>query len=694
MNVLYKRFNSARNILLGHTGIRRIADALRNNPLDTTFQELPATVGEPLSAAEGTPETFETPINAEHEEAQNKAEAMQIATVQSDQPDALYSFQPGTAIKVLFVAQHPSILASWRSIWQAMKNDPAFIAKVVLSPFLHPYSSSAVTMDNMRRCLLEAGVPFCTAEALNIESFRPHVVFLQNPYDDTRPEFLRSENLTRAGSRVAYVPYGLEMGGGAWNLKAQFDLPIHRIAWRIFARSERHKKMFAKYCRSGNSHVVVTGHPRFDQINYNLDQTLPEEITKKVHGRKVILWTPHFSVTEIPSWSTYRIYSDFIFSTFAQQQDMFLLLRPHPLFFRSMVQNDLWDETGESQFREKIKNSNNIALDESSDYHPAFSLSDALMTDVGSFLLEYLPTGKPLLYLHHPDGLGMNDDETVTESLYRANSNRDITDFVDIIKNDADSRKAERESIKSEYLFGLEDNIGANICRDIVTSITTGDTWFPRLADEKSTLQQRSEEYWGNATTTYLAPPEYYEKKAVLLDDELPKLGSPTSAIDIGCGDGKFTLQLAKYVKRIQAYDISSELIEKAKEKALNSEANNVVFIQQEIDGIVPFEKFDVVSCMGVTSCIIDDSKFIFFLQKLRGLSKTAGHLLMIDTISTANEQNAEDQSGYLAKYRSIEDYKMLFRRAGFVVQKEITITEVKERHLANKLFIMQPSNL
>ncbi|MFJ2536221.1 methyltransferase domain-containing protein [Pseudomonas sp. NPDC087614] len=694
MNGLYKRFNSARNIFLGHTGIRRIANALRYKPVETTFQELAATVEEPLSTEEGTPKTIDTPINVEHETAQNEVEVMQIATVQSDQPDVLYSFQPGTAIKVLFVAQHPSIWASWRSIWQAMKNDPAFVAKVVLSPFLHPYSSSAVTMDNMRRCLIEAGVPFCTAEALNLENFRPHVVFLQNPYDETRPDFLRSENLTRAGSRVAYVPYGLEMGGGAWNLTAQFDLPIHRIAWRIFARSERHKKMFAKYCRSGNSHVVVTGHPKFDQINYNLDQSLPEETTNKIDGRKVILWTPHFSVTEIPSWSTYRIYNDVIFSTFAQQQDIFLLLRPHPLFFKSMVQNGLWDETGETQFREKIKNSKNIALDESSDYHPAFSLSDALMSDVGSFLLEYLPTGKPLLYLHHPDGLGMNDDEAVTKSLYRATSNRDITDFVDIIKNDTDSRKAERDSIKSEYLFGLEDNIGANICRDIVSSLTTGDTWFPRLRDEKSTLQQRSEEYWENATTTYLAPPDYYEKKAVVLDEELPKLGSPISAIDIGCGDGKFTLQLAKYVKRIQAYDISPELIEKARENALNAEANNVVFIQQEIDCIVPFEKFDVVSCMGVTSCIIDDSKFIFFLQKLRELSKTAGDLLMIDTISTANEQNAEDQSGYLAKYRSIEDYKILFRRAGFAVQREITITEVKERNLTNKLFIMKPCDL
>lgn len=677
MRKLYRYFNLARNVLLGHPSVRKIAKVLRNRAPMEVIEKLPKTTTENLS-------------NIAIEMAKNEPRIVQREMVNSNQAYTPFSVEPGVAIRVLFVAQHPSIWASWRSIWQAMTSDSRFVAKVVLSPFLHPYSSVAVTMDNMRRCLVEEDISFCTAEALNLESFRPHVVFLQNPYDETRPDFLRSEQITRAGSRVAYVPYGLEMGGGAWNLTAQFDLPIHRVAWRIFARSERHKKMFAKYCRSGNGHVVVTGHPKFDPINYNLDHSLPEEVIKKVGGRKVVLWTPHFSVTEIPSWSTYRIYSDFIFSTFAQQQDIFLILRPHPLFFKSMMQNGLWDEVGEAQFRQKIKDSNNIALDECSDYHPAFSLSDGLMTDVGSFLLEYLPTGKPLMYLHLPDGLGMNDDEALTKSLYIATTDRDISGFVDMIKSGADPRRAERASIKSEYLFGLDSNIGVSICQNIATGLNAGDTWFPRPNYRKSILQQRSEEYWKNANAAYLVPSGYHEKKTITLDKELSEFGLLSSAIDIGCGDGTFTLQLAKYVESVQAYDISAKLIAKARQSALEAEVKNVSFTEQEIELIAPFKKFDIVSCMGVTSCIIDDSEFIFFLQKLRALTKNGGHLLIIDTISTASEQSAEDHSGYLAKYRSIEDYKLLFRRVGFAAQKEITIMNAPERNQANKLFVMQ----
>ncbi|WP_414881818.1 methyltransferase domain-containing protein [Pseudomonas sp. IT-P2] len=708
--------NSIKSIFIERTGVRRLVNAVRKRPAAVT-EEWAAAQAEASDSDENPvaenqdqslPPMDQAPSTSNHEQppvqkeelipVESNPEPIAPDSIASKHADPIPEFprvEPGSAIKVLFVAQHPSIWPSWRSIWQTMADDPQFVAKVVLSPMLHPYSSAAVTIDNMRRSLIEEGVPFCTTDALNLESFRPHVVFLQNPYDETRPGFLTSEELVRAGCRIAYVPYGLEMGGGAWNLTAQFDLPFHRTAWRIFARSERHKRMFAKYCRSGNSHVVVTGHPKFDSINTPHSPIPSEELERKIGGRKVVLWTPHFSVTEIPSWSTYLLYGDAIFSVFDKHQDLFLILRPHPLFFKSLVQNQVMSDEEVAQLKEKINKSNNIALDESADYQSAFFLSDGLMTDVGSFLLEYLPTHKPILYLHHPDGLGMNDDESLTKLLYTANSAQDIDRFITNIKDNIDTLQNERCAVITDYLFGLDGHIGARICQNIATSLYNGDIWFPRLNDESSALQQRSETYWKNATTTFLAPPDYYERKLTILDEELPQLASPKSAMDIGCGDGKFTLQLANHVQRMQACDISEEFIEKARSAALAAEVNNVTFSTQELEQIAPFEKFDLVSCMGVTSCIIDDSKFIFFLQKLHALVKNHGHLLMIDTLSTTHEQSAEDpESGYLAKYRSIEDYRLLFNRAGFTIKKERVITDARERNLTNNLIIMQPSGV
>ncbi|WP_328824553.1 methyltransferase domain-containing protein [Pseudomonas arcuscaelestis] len=642
-------------------------------------------------------------LSAEQQSDVTTVEADAVETVErnvaiADEPDIApppldpipFNANDNSAVRVLFVAQHPALLANWRSLLHTMQKDSRFIAKVVLCPFLHPYSSTSITLDDMKQSLMKEGIPFSTIDVLSPSSFRPHIVFLQNPYDETRPDTFRSTSLTNNGIRVAYIPYGLEMGGGAWNLKAQFDLPVHRQAWRVFARSQRHKIMFGKYCRSGNSHVAVTGHPKFDSISIPKEKAPPQELTEKIKGRKVILWTPHFSVTPIPSWSTYKLYSDAIFKAFAKRRDLFLLLRPHPLFYKSMVGNGLWDERGEVEFKTMIDNSDNIGLDELPDYHVAFSVSDALMTDVGSFLLEYLAVNKPLLYLHHPDGLGMNDDGILTESLYKANNDKDILNFINQVSVGDDPLRNEREHLKPEFLFGLDGNIANNICDEIHQSLSAGDTWSPGAKLHSSSSQQKSEHYWKNSTTTYLAPPEYYEKKANILNEVLEKLPPAPRAIDIGCGDGKYTLQLAKFAGRVTGYELSTHLVEQAIAKAKHNNVSNVEFIPCELDDIIPLERFELISCLGVTSCIIDDLKFIFFLQKLNALAKPGATLLMIDSLSTVSECFAEDQSGYQAKYRSLPDYKILIERAGFTHHEEITLSEAPEKKLVNKLFILK----
>jgi hypothetical protein len=71
-------------------------------------------------------------------------------------------------------------------------------------------------------------------------------------------------------------------------------------------------------------------------------------------------------------------------------------------------------------------------------------------------------------------------------------------------------------------------------------------------------------------------------------------------------------------------------------------------------------------------------------------LSENGGFLLMIDSLSTVQDQLASDQSGYIAKYRSIYDYRTLIARRGFILKTEIPIKEVAEKCLVNKLFVFE----
>lgn len=597
--------------------------------------------------------------------------------------------KPDELIRITFIIQHSSIWTSWRSVWDACQKDDRVVANVVLTPYIHPLTSTAVTYDELRELLIRENVSFYTSDYYNLDEFKPHVVFLQNPYEETRPGHLRINEIQKRFARISYVPYGLEMGGGCWNLKSQFDSDLQRKAWRIFARSNRHKKMFGKYCKSGNAHVVVTGHPKFDVSSRLLSVEDNSSLIQKANGRKVILWTPHFAVGFPPTWSTYRIYSETIFEIFREESKLFLLIRPHPLFFQSMRENNVWDADGETKFRSMIDESENCYLDERDDYLEAFSVADGLMTDVGSFLLEFLPTGKPILYLHHKDGLGMNDDADLVNHLYTATDASQIIDFVRMIDEDEDFKKSVRKDSIEDFLFGLDGNVGKRICDHIVSALYGGDNPSPVALDANS-LQIQSNTYWIEAKDTYLAPKEYYDIREKILREVLTSLPTLQNAIDIGCGDGRFTRLIAQHATEVKAYDISEHLIEKAKVDAVEFCIDNIVFQTLEFDEIKPLEKYDLVACMGVTSCMIDDVKFLRILDIFRMLVKPHGYLLLIDTLSSEMDHVASDQNGYVAKYRSQKGYCDLIARREFILKQEIMLKEIKDRNMINKLFLFE----
>ncbi|MDD5953488.1 MAG: methyltransferase domain-containing protein [Oscillospiraceae bacterium] len=71
------------------------------------------------------------------------------------------------------------------------------------------------------------------------------------------------------------------------------------------------------------------------------------------------------------------------------------------------------------------------------------------------------------------------------------------------------------------------------------------------------------------------------EKQAMMAEFEAKGMLSKTSRVlDLGCGPGLFTKELAKHADSVVALDISEEMLKYA--KANNAEANNVTFAHQD----------------------------------------------------------------------------------------------------------------
>jgi len=85
------------------------------------------------------------------------------------------------------------------------------------------------------------------------------------------------------------------------------------------------------------------------------------------------------------------------------------------------------------------------------DYFDIFKTSDAMITDCGSFLAEYLPTKKPILHLINKQSIGYNEvGNKIAKSLYRIeNFNELVKVFESVVLKEEDDKFQDRiEALK------------------------------------------------------------------------------------------------------------------------------------------------------------------------------------------------------------------------------------------------------
>lgn len=314
------------------------------------------------------------------------------------------------------------------SVWAALRREPAIETTVVLLPLFH------TNLDWNRRdaeCHLDAlGVPYVYWEDIDLDTAHFDAVLFTSPYDQSRPSPYRFLEVQKRVRFTAYVPYGLEVGGGDINLTYQFDQPTVRHASAVYVRSEGAKAMFTRYCPTGDKHVVVSGHPRMDGLANLEEFQIDPELVERIGSRRAVLWNAHFSL-EGDRWSTFDLLGMDVFAAFAKREDLVLLFRPHPLLWRKLVNLGLLDDKELVELRRELT-ARGVIIDERPDHRHAFAASCAMISDVGSFLMEYLATGKPMLYLVNPYGLGLSEEgEAVVRRCDRAENIADVEYFLD-----------------------------------------------------------------------------------------------------------------------------------------------------------------------------------------------------------------------------------------------------------------------
>lgn len=184
-----------------------------------------------------------------------------------------------------------------------------------------------------------------------------------------------------------------------------------------------------------------------------------------------------------------------------------------------------------------------------------------------------------------------------------------------------------------------------------------------------SRLQGRSEDFWRQAGNSYLASsPEVYQRRELALNEALAKIGPVQRAVDVGCGDGRFTMLLCQVAREVVGFDIADQLIASARAKAAQAGQSGVSFELAELEEVPVDPPSDVVACLGVTSCVLDEGKFGRVLDRLASAVAMGGHLLMVDTLSDGREEARAYRSGYVGKYRTRAKYEQELRARGLQI--------------------------
>lgn len=384
----------------------------------------------------------------------------------------------GRAWRVVFLVERPESWLNVQRLWSLMETDPRFEPQVRVIPHDDDPTRRMAKRSACVARLRAAAVANVEGEADSPQPLHPgefDVAIFNSPYDRERDEAFHFDRIAGQVSLTVYIPYGLVMGGGRRNRHYQYGQRTQRDAGLIIARSEAERALYASYRVGAERRVAVTGLPRLDELatlaQFHVDPALREAID----GRFTVLWNSHFSFgrafADSANFSTFDALVEPLFSLARQRPDIALVWRPHPSLFRVLVNEGFLRADQITAFRAEVAAAG-IIVDDRPDHRHAFAASHMLLTDLGSFLVEYLATDKPLVYLHADSGEGLNaEGAALVEHIDIARSAADAVAFVGLYTRGEDPRRHLRQLARERFLPMLDGHAAERVVDRIAMAL-------------------------------------------------------------------------------------------------------------------------------------------------------------------------------------------------------------------------------
>ncbi len=322
--------------------------------------------------------------------------------------------------EVVFLPYKASMWDSMESVWMAAREDESCDAYVVAIPYYEKNPDGSLGQMHYEECEYPDYVPIVDWKTYDMETSRPDVVCIQNPYDDcnyvtcVHPQYF-SRELKKYTDMLVYLPYFVGIGD---SVPEHFcTTPGVAHADRVIVQSEEVKKVYIesirKYEKENNckgffgnpdKKILPLGSPKLDRIKRVMDSgevDIPEEWKPKIfradgQKKKIVLYNTTIDAL-LKHSDTYMGKLKSVLDIFKQEKDFVLLWRPHPLLAATIksLRPDLYQEY--RGIAEKYRKEGWGIYDETADIDRAIVLSDAYYGDMSSVVELYKVTGKPIM---------------------------------------------------------------------------------------------------------------------------------------------------------------------------------------------------------------------------------------------------------------------------------------------------------
>ena len=375
----------------------------------------------------------------------------------------------------------PMNVAMWKyqHLYELLKNDSRFRVHIFLTPFADFANSQRIEdVQAMRVYFDERKIDYVDCEPekdkplVDIRSVvDPDIIFYTQPYATA---FEENRKFTHFLDKLlCYVPYAYHPR----TVTAFYKWPLHRIAWKLYYPTEYNKLYAMTVCKNKARNVVVSGYPGAD--DYLLPSSNDVWKIKDRHKKRVI-WAPHFTVTEDVGF----VHTSYFLEMASFMQELALeyanritiAFKPHPRLFSQLCVHPAWGEEKAKEYYDFWENNENTQL-ETGEFVDLFKGSDAMIHDCGSFIVDYMYFGKPVLY----DNPNIKEVKATADELgkqaydahYSVRNLSDIKAFIDdVVLGGNDPKAPVRKCFFDAYLRPKDGKTASQfIYDDIVKSI-------------------------------------------------------------------------------------------------------------------------------------------------------------------------------------------------------------------------------